>query len=147
MAVYPERVWSRCIDRRIDKHLHTSATGKAVNFSCGCFAAVSLEIDAKMVLSASFESNGCGYLVAASHALTESVDDKPLSDLNSLPAEAVISEIEDAIGTVPPDRRPCIQCPVEALRRAFTTTAATRSRSSGGEAIDLHLFWHYRGDG
>jgi len=119
MAVYPERVWSRCIATRLDKHSHTSANGKAVSFSCGCFTAVSLGIDAKMVLSASFESNGCGYMVAASQVLTASVDNKPLSELNSLPADAVISGIEDAIGPVHADRRPCIQCPVEALRRAF----------------------------
>lgn len=122
MSVYPESVARFC---RSPKHAsepaNRDAAGTDVNFTCGCFVKVFVEIDEdeQTVCRAGFSSNGCGYMVAAAEVFAKVLEGKHLSDLHGLERSRFDEEVAKQLGTIDTARTPCLDAVYQAARLAF----------------------------
>ncbi|MFZ1702653.1 MAG: (2Fe-2S)-binding protein [Pyrinomonadaceae bacterium] len=133
--MYPENVIEKCRSlKNAVRSEDASASGRAVNFACGCFAAFSLDVDkAKNVRAVAFRSNGCGYMLAASDILAEAVMGTDLSDLHGLADVELTVRIEAEIGTIPARRRQCAAASIGALHNAFADLRSRQIEEFRGE--------------
>lgn len=113
----------------------SNATGTAPNFSCGSFVRFSLSIDgeSQIVADAAFESNGCGFMLAAADVLAESVTNKHLADLHGLADADLKEHFQKSLGEIPSERRECVAACIEALRTAFADFRARQIEEFQGE--------------
>jgi len=134
MSIYPEQVWERCQSAaRTSRPGRCHAAGRAVNFSCGCLAKVSIRIDSGRVADVAARSNGCGYLIAACDIAVESVGGKLLAELGSLDREHLRATIVRTLGEIPPERDSCIDCGLRALRSVFANYRSKAIEEFRGE--------------
>jgi nitrogen fixation NifU-like protein len=82
-----------------------------------------LIVQGESVSRAKFEAQGCGVTIAACSALTELIQDKPLSFCTKLNT----SDLIQALDGVPADRAHSPEVAVEALRDALRQLATKRS--------------------
>ncbi len=128
MSVYPERIAKFCRSpERFGKTKDQTAVGADVNFSCGCFVRIFLEIDEddQVVRTAGFSSNGCGYMIAAAEVFASFLERKYLSDLHGLEKATFEEAVEKHLGKIDIVRTPCMDAVYKAARSAF---ACHRSR-------------------
>jgi NifU-like protein len=136
MAHYPPQV-----DERFRSPLHAgrapgaNAVGTSASFQCGCFARISLAIEAetKTIHAAMFQSNGCGFMVAAADVMAEKLAGKELTGLHSLDEDEFIESAEANLGKFPPERRRCIHVVLEAVRAALADYRALLIEEFRGE--------------
>lgn len=122
MTIYPANVNERFLDPRYaGRPTDANAVGVSASFACGCFVRFSLEIDtsAKVIKNAGFESNGCGFMIAAADIIAEEVQGRELADLHSLEASEHLDIVRDRFDPLPADRTQCLQVPFESLRAAL----------------------------
>ena len=134
--VYPEKIAKRLTRRRrIISAVGSNATATAANFSCGSFVRFSLSIDGEshVVADAVFESNGCGFMLAAADVLAVTVIKKRLVDLHGLAAADLHEQVRNNLGEIPSGRRECVDACIEALRSAFADFRATQIEEFQGE--------------
>ena len=88
---------------------------------CGAYVGFSLKIDedSRQVNDIRFTTNGCGYMIAASDVLCETVNGKPLDRLQGLDDDELRSEIAFQLGKPDENRRHCIDTCINALHAAF----------------------------
>lgn len=98
-----------------------NASGTDASFICGSFVRFSIEIDpeTKIVADARFQTNGCGYMIAAADGLAEIIKGKHLGDLHGLQSEELRNRIYEMLGEFDESRRQCGDCCIGALRTAF----------------------------
>ena len=122
MSFYPPQVQKR-FDATRNAGLDdcANAVGRSASFQCGSFVSFTLRInpDTKSVTAIGFQSNGCGYMIAAVDLLAETVRDRQLSELHGLNNDDLNSKIDKEIGLFPRDRRQCGNACIEALQAAF----------------------------
>lgn len=136
MSFYPASIQQRlnqpqnagCTD-------NAAASGRSASFLCGCSVgfAVRLGDDDKTIESAIFNSNGCGYMVAAADVLAETLRGKQLADLHSLDHEELISLVENKLTSFPSERGQCADVCIEALRATFANLREKRREEFAGE--------------
>lgn len=134
--LYPEKITARLAQLSQPPFAPTgNAVGTEANFDCGAFVRFKLSIDAgtTVVATASFSSNGCGYMLAAADLLAESVAKKHLADLHGLAAEELSELIHENLGEIPIDRRECVKACINALRSAFADFRSHRIEEFRGE--------------
>ena len=122
MSFYPPKVQKRFDSPR--KAVITdgaNAFGRSASFQCGSFVSFSLQIDTetKSVTAIGFQSNGCGYMIAAADLLVETVKDRQLSKLHGLNNDDLNSKICTEFEIFPGERRQCSDACIEALHAAF----------------------------
>lgn len=129
VARYPKTV----IDKfRSPKHARAvseaNAAGRAVSFECGSLVAVSLRIggDAE-IEEAGFKTSGCAYMIAAAESVCERINGRELRSLH-------LADGSIDIGTVPPERRQCIELVREAVASAFAEYRKSLISEYHGEA-------------
>lgn len=136
MSIYPAEIQSRLVSSR-DVVAVTGAdgNGRSASFVCGCSVgfAVKLGDDNKTIKAVSFNSNGCGYMVASADVLAETLTGKPLSDLHSLYHDELTVQIESQLTPFPPERRQCADICIEALRATFADLRNKRREEFAGE--------------
>lgn len=122
MSVYPESVARFCLSpEHVSKTKDQAAVGTDVNFACGCFVRIFLEIDEdeQVVRTAGFSSNGCGYMIAAAEVFASILEGKYLSDLHGLERTGFEEAVEMQTGKIEKARTPCLEAVYNATRSAF----------------------------
>jgi len=133
-VVYPDSIIESIADLRhfsLDRDLN--AIAKEVNFDCGSFVRYSLAIDDGVVTSATFSSNGCGFMLAAADILADHVTGQGLRELHGLEEGHLHEYIAGRTGEVPAGRGKCINTCISALHEAFAHYRSTRIEEFRGE--------------
>lgn len=136
MSFYPAK-----IEQRLNRPHNAwaiesaSAYGRSASFLCGCSVgfAVRLGEDDKTIEAAAFNSNGCGYMVAAADVLAEMTSGKQLGDLHSLDHGELMAAVENKLIPFPAERQQCADVCIEALRATFVNLRAKRREEFAGE--------------
>ncbi len=134
--VYPEEIANRIAAlRHKQTNEGSNAFGTAANFDCGSFVRFSLSIDIEgnIVTDAGFESNGCGFMLAAADCIAQSLIKKRLIDLHGLSDADLNEQIQKKFGDIPSERRECINACIEALRAAFADFRTKQIEEFQGE--------------
>ena len=96
-------------------------TGAAGGAACGDVSRISLSLDGGEVASASFDSEGCGAMRAATAAAVDLVCGERVLDA----AKVGIEEIDAALGGLAPAKRHAAQLAGDALHRALAAAASS----------------------
>ena len=112
-----------------------NAIGKDASFVCGSFVRFSIRIgsESKTVVAAGFETNGCGYLIAAADVLAEAIEGRQLADLHGLNESDLCAVVSERLGASGLARSHCAVCCIEALRNAFADYRRTQIEEFRGE--------------
>jgi NifU-like protein len=133
MAVYPKKIELRAFTpRHAVVGADSAVCGRSASFVCGCYVSFSLTTD-QTKTSASFSSNGCGYMVAIADILAEIVTEKDVSELHGLDRGELIAEVVREIGALPAAREHCAEVCFEALRSTFVALRERRVEEFRGE--------------
>ena len=136
MSFSPDQINRRfAAPRRAGKAARANAAGTGAAFVCGSFVRVSLEIDAEtgQIREARYQTNGCGFAVAAAEVLAERVTGRQLTDLHGLDRAEFLGEIERDLGEFSPARRHCAEICLDALQAALRDFRALRIEEFAGE--------------
>lgn len=121
-SFYPENIKERLL---LPKNAGTvdnaSSSGTDATFVCGCFVrfCISIGRDDKKVTAVRYQTNGCGYMIAAADVLAETTAERDLTELHGLESDELIENIENLLGEYPTKRSHCLKTPANALRAAF----------------------------
>jgi len=98
-----------------------NAFGTGASFLCGAFVRLSLCIyKEKRITEAKFQTNGCGYMIAAANVLCGHLADRRLTKLHGLTQDEPHVRITDEIGEFPEGRKQCLELVIEALKNALS---------------------------
>ena len=136
MSFYPPKINELfSAPQRAGKAAKPNAVGTGVGLICGSFVRLSLEIDAptKEIRDARYQTNGCGFAIAAAEVLTKKIVGQKLTGLHGLNDAEVFGEIESALGEFPDARAHCAGICFDALEAAFTDFRALQIEEFAGE--------------
>ena len=136
VSLYPEKVNERFnAPGRAGKPARANAVGTGASFVCGCFVRVYLEIDpsTKEIRDARYQTNGCGYTIAAAEFLMEKISGQRLTALHGLDHAALLAELERALDKFPADRMHCAELCFDALEGALGDFRALQIEEFTGE--------------
>ncbi len=122
MSFYPPKVSERFhTPKNAGKLPGANAVGTNATFVCGAVLRIGMQIEtgSKEILRANFQTNGCGYLIAAADILTETIKRKKLVEFHSLNREVLQKEIENKLGAFSEHRRHCLELCLETLQNAL----------------------------
>ncbi|RMG05435.1 MAG: hypothetical protein D6735_05370, partial [Acidobacteria bacterium] len=107
--------------------------GVEVSFICGTITRFFLKLDAerKAISDISFQSNGCGFVLAACDFFAENIKGKHLTELEGL--EKLKMQLEEELGEFPPNRRHCLTMSFDALKSAFAELRRKQIQEFSGE--------------
>lgn len=97
------------------------ATGTTASFKCGCFVRFCLSVNAstQLIERTSFQTNGCGFMVASAKVLGQELQGKNLRDLHGLDSPETAARIYAKLGDFPIERLQCCEVAIEAVTNAF----------------------------
>jgi NifU-like protein len=105
------------------------------SFACGSYVSLALRIDDDMPLIASsrFQTNGCGFMIAAANVLCRWLEGRSLTDLHGLTESELMDVVTGKLGDLPAPRVQCAEIVFETLRKAMATHRANRIQEFLGE--------------
>ena len=109
---------------RLGPALPDGFSGAAGGAACGDLARISLALDAGAIVDASFDTEGCGAMRAATAATVELVCGGSVLDAARIGAD----EVNAAIGGLTPTKLHAAQLAADALHRALASAAASAER-------------------
>jgi NifU-like protein len=133
---YPAKVNERfCSQRHSRRIVDGNALGVEASFVCGSFVRFSLRIDTslKAIAEAAFQTNGCGFMIAAADVLADAVTGRRLTELHGLNDAELQGQIENELDSFPQDRRHCGEACVAALHAAFADHRTRQVEEFRGE--------------
>ncbi|CAN5633608.1 hypothetical protein BH18ACI1_BH18ACI1_18030 [soil metagenome] len=136
MSFYPPKINEKFQrPQNAGKVKGANAVGTSASFVCGAFVRVHLRIELKTkeIIDAKFNSNGCGFLIAAADILSEKIVGKRLVELHGLDKETLQTNIESELGRFPAHRKHCLALCLEALQPAFADFRAFQIEEFTGE--------------
>lgn len=136
MSFYPAKIQQRLDQPQSAGAIENArASGRSASFLCGCSVgfAVRLGEEARSIDAASFNGNGCGYMIAAADVLVETISGKQLSELHSLDHDELSAAVENALISFPVERRQCADVCIEALRATFADLRVKQIEEFEGE--------------
>lgn len=136
MSFYPPKISERFnAPKNAGRLQDANGDGLSATFVCGAVLRLSMRIDfeTKEILCAKFQTNGCGYLIAAAEILTEIIKGKKLTELNSLQRQILHAEIENELGAFSEFRRHCLDLCLESLQGTMADFRASRAVEWTGE--------------
>lgn len=112
-----------------------NAAGASASFECGSFVRMSLEIenDTKIISLARFQTNGCGFMIAAADVVAEMLAGRKLTDLHGLVADEYPRFLKDVLEEFPPGRKQCAELVFRAVNDALADYRAYRLEEFSGE--------------
>jgi NifU-like protein len=121
--------------KRTGKAAETNAVGTGASFLCGSFVRFYLEIDlpTKEIREARYQTNGCGFTIAAAEVLAEKIAGQKLTGLRGLNHAEFFGQIESRLGEFPAGRRHCAEICFDALQAAFGDFRALSIEEFAGE--------------
>jgi len=136
MVVYPTKL-TKTLERRqnVSRAIHANAAATSANFSCGTFVRflLSIDVNLRLIVDASFSSNGCGFMLAAAGVLVDEVTGEDLRELHGLAEVHLNASIGEAIGDIPLERAECVASAIAALQNAFADFRARQIEEFHGE--------------
>ena len=122
MKFYPPKISER-FNRPANagKIENSKAAGTGASFSCGSFVRISLQIDTleKRIEKAKFQTNGCGYMIAAADVVTENLNGRKLIDLHGVDYKEIGGWLERGLEEFPLHKVQCRDPVIEALKNAL----------------------------
>jgi tRNA-specific 2-thiouridylase len=100
-----------------------SFTGAAGGAACGDLSRISFLIEDERIAAVTFDAEGCGATKAATAAVAEMVDGAPVLEA----AVIDLDTVDTAIGGLTPAKRHAAVLATDALHRALSTAAASRT--------------------
>ena len=122
MPFYPPKIAARSRSpQNAGKLIGANVLGTAASFECGSFVRFSLEIedDAKRIRQAKFQTNGCGYMIAAADAAAEMLKGHELTGLHGLAADQYGRLLAEQLEEFPPARKQCAELVFIAVKDAL----------------------------
>ena len=122
MKFYPAKINARFRSpQNAGKAQGANAAGTSASFECGSFVQISLAIenDTKLIKQAKFQTNGCGYMIAAADATAEMLSGMKLVDLHGLELNEYGRLLEGVLEKFPPAREQCAELVHSALKNAL----------------------------
>jgi NifU-like protein len=112
-----------------------NADGSAAAVECGTYVRFEIVSTAEdgSVSDAVFQTNGCGFMVAAADVLAEAVRGKGMKQLHGLDLTELTASVEAKLDTFPPVRVHCLRTCIDALRAAFADLRRRRVDEFAGE--------------
>ena len=110
-------------------------SARTASFVCGSFVEISIRIDEAggLLESATFRTNGCGYMIAAADVLCEWLAGKKLVELHGLNEHELAESVYSELGKFPVERVQCATLAFEALRSAMSLYRDRRIEEFRGE--------------
>ncbi|MFM9903480.1 MAG: iron-sulfur cluster assembly scaffold protein [Pyrinomonadaceae bacterium] len=136
MTFYPPNVQARfSLPQNNGACDSADASGRSASFECGSFVSFALKVDpvSKVVVSAKFLSNGCGYMIAAGDVLAETLCGKKPHELHGLDRDELLERVAVELGDFPANRFQCVEVCIQALRSAFADLRERQVEEFGGE--------------
>lgn len=136
MSLYPPKINERFQNpQNAGKLADANTVGMSATFTCGAVLRFTLQIEkeTKEIKDAKFQTNGCGYLIAAADILAEKITGKNLTRLHGLEHQILQTEIEAEIGEFPAHRKHCLELNLDALQAAFANFRAAQIEEFVGE--------------
>ncbi|MEP6847455.1 MAG: iron-sulfur cluster assembly scaffold protein [Acidobacteriota bacterium] len=98
-----------------------NGVGTSATFVCGSFVRLSIRVDpeTKIIIDARYQTNGCGYMVAAAEVIAGHIERRRLAELHSLDQAWMDSVIESNLGVFEGERQHCKDACFAALHDAF----------------------------
>ena len=87
----------------------------------------------KEILAAKFQTNGCGYSIAAADVLAEKIIGRRLNKIHNLDGAILIAEVENALGVFPETRSHCAALALESLQKAVADFRTRQVEEFAGE--------------
>lgn len=132
MSFYPKEVSKRFSNpNNVGRAKFANAVGTNATFVCGSALRWTLQISDKKIIEAKFQTNGCGFMIAAADVLAEIITGKELAELHGL--ENVENQIEAELGEFPDNRRHCLKLTIETLQAAFNDFRSAQLEEFSGE--------------
>lgn len=132
MKFYPLKIAEKiCNPKNAGRTKFANANGTNATFVCGCALRFSLQIAERKIIEAKFQTNGCGFLIAAADLLSEIVTGKELAELHGL--ENIENLINSQLGTFPESRAHCLKLSIETLQAAFNDFRSRQLEEFVGE--------------
>ena len=132
MSFYPAKINERLAIVRKAKRLEAAnAVGTNASFVCGSALRFILRIEKQKIVEAKFQTNGCGYLMAAADCLLELITGKELSQLHGL--ENLENELQQKLEIFPANRRHCLSLAIETLQATFNDFRSAQLEEFVGE--------------
>lgn len=136
MVRYPEKVSEHLRDPEYaGRATGENAVGTGASLVCGCFVRFSMAIDdrSKRISEARFQSNGCGYMVAASEVAAGNLSGRALVELNSVDEARFVAFVSAKLGVLPLDRSHCVRTVLDSIRACFAGYRASFLEEFQGE--------------
>lgn len=136
MSFYPDKINDRFSAPKFSgKAARANAVGTGAAFACGSFVRFYLEIDAetKLIRETRYQTDGCGFAIAAGEALAEKIDGQKLTDLHGLNKSEFFEAIERELGAFPLARKHCAEICFDALQSALNDFRAFQLEEFAGE--------------
>ena len=122
MNFYPPKIHARFrLPKNAGNAPGANAVGANASFECGSFIRILLEIDndTKAIRLARFQTNGCGYMIAAADTVAEMLAGRKLTDLHGLGHDEHERLVLDELEAFPPNRKQCAELVFTALKDAL----------------------------
>ena len=136
MNLYPAKISEKFhAPKNIGRDEGANAVGTNATFVCGAALRFSIRIDAasKKILDAKFQTNGCGYLIAAADVLAEKIRGRKLTDFHGADKNAFQTEVEAALDKFPEPRAHCLSLSLETLQNGFADFRVRQIEEFAGE--------------
>ncbi len=132
VSFYPGKISEGIANLRNEgKTANANAVHTDASFVCGSALRFTLRIEVKKIIEAKFQTNGCGYLIAAADLIAEIIINKELSELHGL--EDVENQIKSRLGEFPENREHCFTLAIETLQAAFNNFRSAQLAEFIGE--------------
>ncbi|MGI8555212.1 MAG: iron-sulfur cluster assembly scaffold protein [Pyrinomonadaceae bacterium] len=136
MSFYPPPVSEKFhAPKYVGRAKSANAVGTNATFVCGAVLRFTLTIDkeSKKITDAKFQTDGCGFLIAAAEVLAEKISGKNLAALHGLDESILMEQIENELGDFPSGRKHCLKLASETLHSAFNDFRAAQIEEWAGE--------------
>ena len=136
MTFYPPKVNARFRDpQNTGKTGDANAVGAGASFECGSFVRILLEIEkeTRVIREARFQTNGCGYMIAAADTVAEFLCGRKLTDLHGLGHDEYEELLSDKLEDFPKARKQCADLVFSALKDSLADYRAYVLEEFAGE--------------
>lgn len=136
MAVYPDKIRSSLASARFGRRPDSAnAAGTSANFECGSFLRFQLLIEpsSKLIVDIGYQSNGCGFMVAAAEVIAEKFNESLLTELHGVDHAELVRLVDSALDEFPEGRISCRTACIEALESALADFRAMQLEEFRGE--------------
>lgn len=136
MNFYPPKINDRFrFPKNAGNAPRANAVGTSASFDCGSFIRILLEIDndTKAVRQARFQTNGCGFMVAAADTVAEMLAGRKLTDLHGVQSGEYERLLLEKLETFPKNRKQCAELVLTALKGALINYRAHFLEEFSGE--------------